>query len=213
MAGSAQSTLPPATYNTTNILGVDVTAQPTTPSSLASQTQLYYPENSSPNFAPGQIVLAGGSEEFVFCQVGTVGSINQFDAVAFVPSVSSTFTVVQLSSVQANLGCRVGFNQGAGLPVTTSTTVQWCWIATRGSNLKANFYASTPVNLTPYTITTGSAIHDGNLFISTIPGVLGTASASTFLLAGLTNTASTGAGTGSIASAAIIATWPRVFLY
>lgn len=195
MAASAASTLPPATYNTTNVLGVDVaTANITTPSSLASQTQLFYPENSSPPFAPGQIVLAGGDTEYVFCQVGSVGSINQYDWVGFVSSVSSTFTVTQLTSTQVAVGARIGLCQ-VSMPATTSVTVQWAWIATRGSNIKGNFYASTAVN--------------APLIYWVQNGVLGSASASTVLISGVVNQASTGAGTASVAGVNVIATWPR----
>lgn len=208
------SSLPPATYNTTNTLGIDVSSTNyTSPSSAASQSQLYYPENQNTQFAPGQIILAGGADEYVFCQVSSVGSINQYDFVAFLGSIASTYTVKQLTTVEANLGCRVGVTQTAQ-NVTTSVTVQWCWIATRGSNLKGNFLASSAANLGGGV----GSILAGTLFVSTVPGMLSSVSAGNFPLSGITNTASTGAGTtvgsvGSVANAPIVMTFPRVEIF
>ena len=208
------SSLAPATYNTTNTLGIDVSSTNyISPSSSATQSQLYYPENQNTQFAPGQIVLAGGADEYIFCQVSSVGSINQYDFVAFLGSIGTTFTVKQLTTVEANLGCRIGVAQTA-FNVTNSVTVQWCWIATRGSNLKGNFLASSAANLGGGV---GSIIA-GNLFISTVPGMLSSASAGVFTLSGITNTASTGAGAtvgsvGSVANAPVVMTWPRAEIF
>jgi hypothetical protein len=186
------SSLPPAQFNTTNTIGVDITAtfpHYQTPSSSASSTQLFYPETQNPEFAPGQIVLAGGGATYIFSQVGSVGSINTGDFVAFLVSIASTFTVQQITSTLAALGPRVGIYQGstigygnfgtvsASLPATSSTLVQWCWIALKGSNLFGNIVSTTAVNVP--------------LFVSSIAGFLSSASTSTFQVANVTNTAST----------------------
>jgi hypothetical protein len=180
---------PPAQFNTTNIIGVDISATPTTPFSAASSTQLFYPENNNPNLSPGTIVMAGGNSTYCFCQVGTVGSINTGDFVAFIQSVASTFTVNQLGSTQALAGVRVGVYQGsaisygnaASLPASTSITTQWCWIALSGTNLVGNL-VSTTTNNPP-------------LFVTGTSGTLGSASTTTFLVAGVVNTGTTITGT------------------
>ena len=182
---------PPAQFNITNILGVDVAQAPTTPFSAASSTQLFYPENNNPPVSPGTIVLAGGNSTYCFCQVGTVGSINTGDFVAFIQSVASTFTINQLGSAQALAGVRVGvyqgsaisYGSGASLPASTSVTTQWCWIATSGTNLVGNVISTTS-NVQP-------------LFVTATAGQLSSASTTTFMVAGVVNTASVTSGLGA----------------
>ena len=181
---------PPAQYNISNILGVDVAANPTTPASSATGTQLFYPEQNNPNLSPGTIVMAGGGSQYIFAQVGTVGSINTGDFVAFIQSVASTFTVAQLTSTFALTGVRVGayqgsaitYGSGASLPASTSITTQWCWIALSGSNLVGNVLSTTS-NVQP-------------LFVTGTAGQLSSASTTTFMVGGVVNVASVAAGGG-----------------
>src|SRR5215469_3195975 len=91
----------PAQFNTTNTIGVDITNNVfhlSTPASSASQTLLFYPETQNPDFAPGQIVMAGGGATYVFAQVGTIGSINTSDFVAFLQSVQSVWVCNEITS-------------------------------------------------------------------------------------------------------------------
>lgn len=188
------------TWNTTPIAGVDVTQNYLVYGS--AQTSISYAESdwANPPFTPGQIVQAGGAE-YIFAQVSSVGSINQYDCLAFIQSVASTYTVTQMTSAYANVGVRVGWYQGGasgGSSIgnsTPSTGSNWVWVALRGSNIQANITSTTTANLT-----------DAAMYISTVPGYLGSASASTFLLRGVTNEASTGNAGG----APIIATWPMI---
>ncbi len=176
---------PPVQFNISNIIGVDIGSNPTTPASSATGTQLFYPENNNPNLSPGTIVMAGGGATYIFAQVGTVGSINTGDFVAFTQSIASTFSVQQLGSTQALAGVRVGIYQGsaigyangASLPASSSITTQWCWIALSGSNLVGNVVSTTSATIP--------------LFVSATAGYVTSASTSTFMVAGAVNETST----------------------
>lgn len=189
----------PAAFNTTNTIGVDITNNVfhlSTPASSASQTLLFYPETQNPDYAPGQIVMTGGGGQYVFAQVGTIGSINTSDFVGFLASTASVWVCNQLTSTMAANGVRVGVFQGsaiaggtgpAGLPATSSTLVQWAWIALSGANLVGNVISTTSINQ--------------YLFVSTVPGQLISASTTTFLVTGVVTTAS---ATSSVGGANII---------
>lgn len=178
----------PAAFNTTNTIGVDITnnvSHLSTPASSAVQTALFYPETQNPDFAPGQIVMTGGGGQYIFAQVGTIGSINTSDFVAFLQSVQSVFVVNQITSAIGATGPRVGVFQGsaiaggtgpAGLPASSSTLVQWCWIALSGSNLVGN---------TPSTTTQGA-----NLFVTGTAGQLSSVSTSAVMVMGVTTAVS-----------------------
>jgi len=195
---SNPNSAPPAQYNISNILGIDVASNPTSPASTATQSQLYYPENNNPNLSPGTIVMAGGGAAYIFAQVSSVGSINTGDFVAFIASIASTFTVTELTSTYAALGCRVGvyqgsaigYGNGASLPASGTVTTQWCWIALSGSNLVGNIVSTTSANVP--------------LFVSSIAGWLSSASTTTYAVAGVSNQVST-ASTVAPAPTAIVA--------
>jgi len=183
---------PVATFNISNTLGVDVTdtyPSYSLPGSAATGTALFYPEYNNPTFAVGTHILGGSNTEYVLCLVGTAGSINQYDMV----NINSVMTAIQMSSTQATAPGQIGFLQAAGVAGSlASTSVNFAWIAIRGDTL---------------TVNTGAAVTGGAtaLYAGTTPGTLGTASASTLLLAGVGNPNSVSAAT----TMAIIATFPR----
>lgn len=198
---------PPVQYNIMPLIGMDVSSSPTTPASSASSTQLFYPENNNPNLSPGTIVLAGGGASYIFCQVGTVGSINTGDFVAFTMSVASTFSIQQLGTAQAVNGARIGVYQGsaitygnsASLPASSSTVTQWCWIALSGSNLVGNVVSSTTLNAPLFVA--GSAANVSVAFgpagsVSSVPGLgfLSSASTSALLVSGVIGETTTASG-------------------
>lgn len=182
-----------ASFNISNIIGVDVTnAFPVyaIPGSSATQTNLYYPETNNPPFAIGTHVFGGGNSEYVLCVVGTTGSINQYDAV----TIDQNYNVAQTTSAAA-AGGLVGFNQNAAIAASqVSVTVNFCWIALRGDQLNVNTNAAVTIN------------SGANLYLGTAPGTIGTASASTVLIGGINNAASVTAAT----TMAIIAGYPRL---
>lgn len=190
-------------FNITPTIGVDVTnAYPVyaVPGSSATQTNLYYPENSNPNFALGTHIMGGNNTEFVLCVVATTGSINQYDLVA----IDQNFNITQSYIASATAGNTVmyGVNlnntPGTGASVagiaasSSSVTVNFCWIALRGDQL---------------TVNTGAAVAINNgqvMYLGTVPGTIGEATASAILLSGVQNAASVTAAT----TMAIIAVGP-----
>jgi hypothetical protein len=180
-------------FNITPIIGVDISnTYPVyaVPGSSATQTNLYYPENSNPQFALGTHVFGTNESEYVLCVVATSGSINQYDLV----TIDQNYNVAQTTSATGTTAM-LGFNQGGGYAASqSSVTVNFCWIALRGDQLNVNSNAAVTVN--------SGAI----LYIGTAPGTIGTASASTVLLVGVNNPASVTAAT----TMAVIAQWPRV---
>lgn len=198
---------PPAQYNITPLIGMDISASPTTPFSAASSTQLFYPENNNPNLSPGTIVMAGGGATYVFCQVGTVGSINTGDFVSFTMSVASTFSIQQLGTAQAVNGARIGVYQGsaiaygnsASLPASSSITTQWCWIAVSGSNLVGNVVSSTTLNAPLFVAGSGVTVSvafgpAGSVSSVTGLGFLSSASTSALLVSGVIAETTTASG-------------------
>lgn len=200
---------PPAQFNITNMIGVDVAANPTTPASSASSTQLFYPENNNPNLSPGTIVMAGGGATYVFCQVGTVGSVNTGDFVSFTMSVASTFSIQQLGTAQAVAGARVGVYQGSAigygngtsLPASSSTVTQWCWIALSGSNLVGNVASSTTLNAPLFVAGSGATVSVGTNFgpagsVTSVSGLgfLNSVSTTALLVAGVVGAVTTASG-------------------
>lgn len=176
----------PGPFNISNIIGVDVSDKYPVyaiPGSSATQTNLYYPETNQPPFSLGTHVKGTLNTEFVMCVVGTAGSINQYDVVA----IDSNYNVQQASSAIGlpSVGAfMVGFNQGPGLAGSqASVTVNFCWIAIRGDTLNVNTNAAV------------TALSGQNLYVGTAPGTIGTASASTLLVAMLNNAASVTAAT------------------
>lgn len=190
------NTVAPATFNTTNTLGIDVTETFQVPSSTAVQSAIAYPQSdyANPKFSPGQIVMAGNGATYTWAQVTSVGSINKGDFVAFVTSAASVWVVAQLTSTLAATGPRIGISQNAQ-PVTTSTFTQFCWILTSGDGI-GNLIGSI-----------GSAASAGlPLFVSSVAGCVTSASTSTYLVTGLVTTGQvTGAASAGASNFNIIA--------
>lgn len=176
-----------ATFQTSSVLGVDVTANYLTYASAAASSALGYQESdwAVPPYAPGQIVLAGSDNKYILAQVSSVGSIPAGAFVAFLNSTPTNFVVDVLGSVYAATGPRIGINQTAQV-ASTSNYTNWCWIAIEGSQLTGTGATALTVRSLLYVATAGT-------------GLVTSVSASAQIVSGAINTTSAVSASGSVA--------------